>query len=226
MSDNYLVTERNADLVFCIDGTGSMAPYIDSVKKKATEFHQEFVKAMMAIGKEITSLRVKVIVFRDYEADGENAMQISRFFELPNDGEDYANFLANVKAEGGGDAPENGLEALYFAMKSDFTTGVNDRQVIVLFTDTDALELGKRSGSSSYPSDMVDEQGLRDMWACVTQDLKLRERNKRLIIFAPEETEYSKLKPKLGGSIFHPVKEDGLKDISFDEIMKLIAASM
>ena len=229
MSDaNIFGTKRNIDVVFCIDGTGSMAPCIESVKANARRFHLEFVKAMTDLGSEIDSMRVKVIVFRDYKDDGDNAMHISPFYELPGDDAEFAEFLAGVSASGGGDANENGLEALYFAMKSDFTIGAKDRQVIALFTDADALKLGERSGESAYPTDMVDIKGLGDIWACVGQDssFKLREKNKRLVLFAPAGTVYEELKKTLNRSVFEPVNmEKGLGEIDFKEIIKIIAAS-
>ena len=228
MNENIFGTKRNIDVVFCIDGTGSMAPCIESVKSNARRFRLEFVSAMTDLGSEIDSMRVKVIVFRDYHDDGQQAMVQSPFFELPTDTADFEKFLVDISANGGGDAPENGQEALYYAMKSDFTTGAKDRQVIVLFTDADALDLKERASEPNYPTDMVDEAGLIEMWACVAQDssFKLRERNKRLVMFAPDGTKYKALKSKLNRSIFEPVNmDDGLGDIDFKEIIKIIAAS-
>mgnify|MGYP004654344523 CR=1 FL=1 len=228
MADNIFGTKRNIDVVFCIDGTGSMAPCIESVKSNARRFHLEFVSAMTDLGSEIDSMRVKVIVFRDYHDDGEQAMVQSSFFELPTDTADFENFLADVSANGGGDGPENGLEAMYYAMKSDFTTGAKDRQVIVLFTDAEALDLKERASEAGYPTDMVDEAGFIEMWACMAQDpsFKLRERNKRLVMFAPDGTKYREFKSKLNRSVFEPVNmADGLGDIDFKEIIKIIAAS-
>ena len=46
MADNFFGTKRNIDVVFCIDGTGSMAPCIESVKSNARRFHLEFVSAI------------------------------------------------------------------------------------------------------------------------------------------------------------------------------------
>lgn len=228
MSDNTLGKKRNVDIVFCIDGTGSMAPCIESVKSNARRFHMEFVNKMTDLNSEITSLRVKVIVFRDYKDDGDEAMVQSPFFELPDDNPDFENFLAGISASGGGDAPENGLEALYYAMKADFATGPNDRQVIVLFTDADALDLQARGGEPSYPSDMVDFDGLITTWICATQsaDFKLRERNKRLVLFAPAGTKYEGLKKLMNRSVFTPVDmASGLGDIDFSEILNIVAAS-
>lgn len=228
MADNVIGTKRNIDIVFCIDGTGSMAPCIESVKSNARRFHVEFVKAMTDLNSEIDSMRVKVIVFRDYHDDGDRAMEESPFFELPTDSADFEKYLSDVSADGGGDGPENGLEALYYAMKSDFTTGTKDRQVIALFTDAEALDLKQRAGEANYPAGMVDEAGLIEMWACVAQDpgFKLRERNKRLVMFAPDGTKYKTLKSRMNRSIFEPVNmADGLGDIDFKEIIKIIAAS-
>lgn len=228
MADNIFGTKRNIDIVFCIDGTGSMAPCIENVKSNARRFHMEFVAAMTDLGSEIDSMRIKVIVFRDYHDDGNESMLESPFFELPADNAEFEKYLSDISANGGGDSPENGLESLYYAMKSDFTTGAKDRQVIVLFTDADALELKQRAGEANYPVEMVDEAGLIEMWSCLVQEkgFKLREKNKRLVLFAPDGTKYKELKSKLNRSIFEPVDmAHGLGDIDFKDIIKIIAAS-
>lgn len=227
MADNFFGTKRNIDIVFCIDGTGSMAPCIEAVKNSARKFHQDFVQAMTDNGSDIDSMRVKVIVFRDYMTEGADAMLQSNFFELPADSADFDKYLSDVTAYGGGDGPENGLEALYYAMTSDFTTGSKDRQITVLFTDAEALDLKERAGEVGYPADMVDMNGLIETWSCMqTRPSKLRERNKRLVMFAPSGTKYEELKASFNRSIFQPVDGDsGLSDIEFKEIIKIIAAS-
>lgn len=63
MANNIFVPKRNVDVVFCIDGTGSMAPCIESIKAN---------------------------VHRDYHFDGEQAMSESPFFEFPADTADMA----------------------------------------------------------------------------------------------------------------------------------------
>ena len=230
MLENAVGKKRNIDVVFCIDGTGSMYPCLESVKSNARRFHLEFVSAMTDLGSEIDSMRVKIVVFRDYEFDGNESMIESPFFELPDDESEFSEFLAKISANGGGDNPENGLEALYLAMKSNFTTGPNDRQVIVLFSDAEALDLKNptRIGNSTYPKDMVDYDGLQLAWMCISQDsnFKLRERNKRLVMFAPKGTKYQTINTQFNRSIFEPVDmAEGLKDIDFKDIIKIIAAS-
>ncbi len=223
-------SSKNVDIVFCIDGSGSMSPCIDNVKNNALRFRQELVSELLALGNTINALRVKVITFRDYEKDGAESMVESRFFELENDDEqvEYSNYISEITAKGGGDLPENGLEALYLAMKSDWTQGNKDRQVIVLFTDADALELGERAACADYPADMVDMAGFQETWACVQgRETNLIPRCKRLVIFAPTGTKYAELSKMLDRCTFEPVNPDtGLADINFSAIIKTVAASV
>ena len=139
MDVNTLQVKRNIDIVFCIDGTGSMAGCIEDVKNNAERFYIDIVKEKTDMGSDVDSMSIRIVVFRVY-GYVDNAMVQSPFFELPADIVDFKQFLDDITAEGGGDANENGLEALYYAMQSDFYTGNKDRQVIVLFTDADALE--------------------------------------------------------------------------------------
>ena len=230
MSNNIFGTSRNIDMVFCIDGTGSMSPCIEKVKENARRLHLEFASAMTDRGSEIDSMRIKIIVFRDYKSEGADAIQQSPFFELPADQAEFESYMAGVSAFGGGDVSENGLEALYYAMKSDFTTGNKDRQIIVLFSDADALELLERKSSAGYPEDVVDESGFIEFWAnsAALQDpsVKLRDKLKRLVMFAPAGTKYEELKKILNRSVFMPVSDmKGLSDVDFKTIIDQISAS-
>ena len=227
-----MAVERNVDLVFCIDGTGSMYDCIDTVKTNAKRFYQDVANAVLENNSTISSLRIKLITFRDYGCDTD-AMVETEFFELPADQDLFEEALNRIDPHGGGDGPENGFEALYYAMKSDFYTGNKDRQVIVLFTDAEALDLRARLGQGSYPADMVDMNGLQTYWACMGTEAdpngsgKLRERCKRMILFAPAGTKYEELSKVLNRVIFQPVTMNaGLDGVSFDSIVRIIAASV
>jgi len=220
---------RNVDIVFCIDGTGSMSPIMDDIKRNAVRFYTEVAEECYAHNANITALRVRIITFRDYECDGEKAMEESSFFELPDDDDLFGSYLNGIVPDGGGDAPENGLEALHYAFRSDFVTGAKDRQVIVLITDADALPLLARRGRGCYPEDMSDEDKLINTWAGAVQEpgVKLVARAKRLVMFAPAGTKYQELSTKLKGSIFQPVEPGhGLEGFNFKDIVKVIAASV
>ena len=82
MSSNYKM-KYNVDIVFVIDSTGSMSDLIDIVKKNAINFHTDIQAVMSKKGKTIQDFRIKVIAYRDYVADGADAMLRTDFFKLP-----------------------------------------------------------------------------------------------------------------------------------------------
>ena len=156
--------DYNIDIVMCIDGTGSMGPIIDEVKSNALSFYKKFVDAMNLEGKTATQVRVKVIVFRDFECD-EHPIEESDFFVLPDQEAEFNAFVAGIRAEGGGDIPENALEAIALALKSDWTTGGSKRRhAILVFSDAEALPLGARAGSSKYPAGMPADLAQLGAW--------------------------------------------------------------
>src|SRR4051794_29011884 len=110
------------DIVFCVDVTGSMTPILDQVKANALRFYSDVQSNLTAKGKTIDELRVRVVAFRDIVADGEAALLESPFFELPADETGFSGFVNGLVAEGGGDAPESGLEGVAPAMTTPWTT--------------------------------------------------------------------------------------------------------
>lgn len=98
----------NVDMVFCIDSTGSMRHVLDFVKQNALNLYQDITREMEKKHKTIHQLRVKVIAFRDYIADGEEAMLSSDFFTLPEQAEMLRDCVEGIHAKGGGDIPEDG----------------------------------------------------------------------------------------------------------------------
>ena len=218
--------ERNVDIVFCIDGTGSMTPCIDNVKRNALKFHDDLIDAVKADGSLVTGVRVKVIMFRDYKSD-DDAMEISRFFELPDDETEFANYLAGITAHGGCGEDANGLEAMYYAMKSDWVTGPRDRQVIVVFADTDALNIGRRASCPGYPTELTSKRDFIDTWEGVSQTGSLSDRLKRAVIFAPAGSNYEDLCQEMARSTFKSVDPGcGMADIDFASIVRTISASV
>ena len=220
--------ERRFDIILCVDGSGSMGPCIDKIKENAKTFYKDLKQRIEDdYGIEIKEINVKIIVFRDYAEDGKNAMTISRWFNVTSaDSDEFKKYVDGITAEGGGDEPENGLEALFFAMSSDWkSTGDKDRQFIVLLTDADALSLKERSNEANYPTDMVDDMGLIETWMgecppfIPKEEFKLKSRTKRLIMFAPQGTVYEKMQYSYNRSFFIPTKRDeGLKDILDEDV--------
>jgi len=165
--------DYTVDMVFCIDATGSMEDFtgkqtkiINMVKQNAINFYGDFNNIMAEKGKKVRQLRVRIVAFRDYIADGEYAMMVTDFFQLPQQAAEFEACIHSIHADGGGDVPEDGLEALAYAIKSKWTTeGAKKRQVIVVWTDADTHALGFGSGSKFYPKGMPNDLGeLSDWW--------------------------------------------------------------
>ncbi len=186
--------EYCVDIVMCIDATGSMSPIIEEVKNNALTFYQKFVDAMEENDKEVSELRVKVIVFRDYICDTE-PMKESEFFVLPDQGTAFKNFVSSIEACGGGDGPENAYEAIATAMKSDWTLNGNKRRhAILVFTDAPALPFSERASCPRYPTGMPrDITQLSAWWEGTDQMFRGSYRPKagRLVAFVPEDPSWT-----------------------------------
>ena len=144
----------NVDMCFRIDATGSMGPVINTVKQNALSFYKDVVAVMQKKQKIINGMRVKVIVFRDYVAD-EEPMMMTKFFRLPDETAQFEACINSIYAAGGGDEPEDGLEALAYAIRSDWTKeGTKKRNIIVVWTDASTHAIGYARNEPKYPKGM------------------------------------------------------------------------
>jgi von Willebrand factor type A domain len=212
------------DLVMCIDGTGSMGHLIEEVKAVALKFSERIEARMKEKTKKIDQLRAKVIVFRDYWADSADiVMQCSEFFDLRSQSSDFANFVTPIKAEGGGDEPENGLEAVGLALKSNWAKGDfnKHRYVVVVFTDASAHSLEKSSKPSHYANDIPKTfDDLTDYWH------EMPESDKRLLLFAPDAEPWTIMSSWENTIHYVSAAGKGLEDVEMDAILDAIANSL
>jgi hypothetical protein len=215
------------DIVFCIDVTGSMDPIIDAVKTNALRFYDDVQSNLTAKGKNVDELRVRVVAFRDFAADGEAAMDESPFYRLPDERSAFSEFVNGLIAEGGGDAPESGLEAVALAMNSPWTTrGDRRRQVVVVWTDQPANALD----ASVVPADLrprvpADFSALTDLWEDTQGPLGAS--SKRLILFAPDGPGWSDISAVWENVVHHPSQAGGgLSDVDYGTIIDSIGNSV
>jgi von Willebrand factor type A domain len=215
------------DIVFCIDVTGSMTPIIDQVKANALRFYDDVQSNLTTKGKNVDQLRVRVIGFRDFVADGAAALDESPFFTLPDDRADFSAFVNGLVAEGGGDAPESGLEAVALAIDSPWTTtGDRRRQVIVVWTDQPAQPLNP----SVLPPDIAtrvpaDFSALTDAWE--DEQGRMGSSSKRLILFAPDGPGWSDISGVWENVVHHPSQAGGgLSEVDYGTIIDSIGNSV
>lgn len=225
--------DYTVDMVFCIDATGSMEDLtgsqqkiINMVKRNALNFYSDFNQVMAEKDKKVRQLRVRVIAFRDYKADGEHAMLVTDFFKLPQQTQEFEACINSIHADGGGDIPEDGLEALAYAIKSKWTPeGTRKRQVIVVWTDAGTHDLGFGSQSKYYPKGMPKTlQELNGWWE--NPDL-MKQNAKRLVLFAPDEPGWSYIARNWDPVVHVPsVAGNGLAEKSYKEILNVVANSI
>jgi hypothetical protein len=215
------------DIVFCIDVTGSMTPIIDQVKANALRFYDDVQSNLTTKGKNVDQLRVRVIGFRDFVADGAAALDESPFFTLPDERADFSAFVNGLVAEGGGDAPESGLEAVALAIDSPWTTtGDRRRQVIVVWTDQPAQPLNP----SVLPPDIAsrvspDFSALTDAWE--DEQGRMGSSSKRLILFAPDGPGWSDISGVWENVVHHPSQAGGgLSEVDYGTIIDSIGNSV
>lgn len=215
------------DIVFCIDVTGSMTPIIDQVKANAIRFYDDVQANLTEKGKNVDSLRVRVLAFRDFKADGEAALQESAFFPLPDAQADFADFVNGLIAEGGGDAPESGLEAVALAVNSPWTTsGDRRRQVIVVWTDQPAQPLDSSPLAPALAGRVPkDFSALTDLWE--NEQGPMGASSKRLILFAPDGPGWSDISSVWENVVHHPSRAGGgLSDVDYGTIVDSIGNSV
>lgn len=228
MGSNYSL-KYNVDIVMCMDATGSMGSLLNTVKANALSFYSDLTGAMGKKAKHIDELRVRIIAFRDYLEDGENAMLATDFYSLPDDTAEFERLVKSIEPFGGGDEPEDGLEALAYAMKSKWTTGGNKRRhIIILWSDdgTHALGFGKRA--ENYPPKMArDFEELTEWWGDANQPGLMDNNAKRLLIYAPEKKYWSTISDSWDNVIHFPSEAGkGLQGLEYEEILDAIANSI
>lgn len=228
MGSNYQMT-YNVDMVFCIDCTGSMGNIIEIVKRNALNFYRDVTDAMEKKHKHITQLRVRIVAFRDYFADKEKAMMVTNFFKLPQEEKEFEKCVHSLKAEGGGDDPEDGLEALAYAIKSKWDTeGVKRRQVIVVWTDAPTHSLGYGKDSGYYPNGMAKDMKELSSWWGGGQNGGFVDNNaKRLLLFAPDAPDWNVISQNWDNVLHFPSEAgDGLEKLEYEEIINQISQSI
>lgn len=215
----------NVDIVMCIDCTGSMGSLLDTVKGKALKFHSDLKVRCDEKGKEISELRIRVIGFRDFYADGDRAIEDSGFFNIPAQESEFKNFVGKLVPEGGGDEPENGLEALALAINSDWTKGGDKRRhVVVIWSDASTHPVGlDKCKNEFYPQDMPKDFDELTNWWEDAQEGKMNKSARRLVIFAPDSSAWSEIGINWNNTVHHPAQAgEGLEDLDYETILSTI----
>ena len=108
---------NQADIIFVLDVTGSMSDEIDGVKNNIVEFTDSL--SLRGI-----DFRLGMVTFLDI---------IENVYEFTSDVQQFQQYVNQQYAHGGGDTPENSLEALYTASQFQFRPAAS--RIIIWITD-------------------------------------------------------------------------------------------
>lgn len=218
------------DLVLCIDCTRSMGQLLGNVQALAHQFHDDLQAVMKRKNKRISELRVRVIGFRDFFYDDAPALEVSDFFTLPKQTQEFKDFVNTLVAVGGGDNPESALEALSLAVNSEWNFGGGKRRhVITLWTDDAAHDLRDakfRETMHPYPYDQVAES--LDVLTTWWRDRTIIDQGgRRLVLFAPTLYPWDRIF-RQWEEVQHIPSEagGGLSDADYTKIIARLADSL
>lgn len=100
--DTSITTSKNAEIVFCLDATGSMGGLIGTAKEKIWDIVSE-----LAQSNDIDSLKMGMVFYRDRDDNF-----ITKHIALTADLDEAYSDLLEITADGGGDSPESVNQAL------------------------------------------------------------------------------------------------------------------
>lgn len=213
--DNY-----HLDIVMCIDNTGSMGKLISLVKNNALGFHSDLKTTCAKKRKKIDDIRLRVLSFGDFR---EKPISESGLLQIPAQTDAFRVFVNGIEAQGGGDGPEDALEAVAMAIKTGWNSGVTRRRyIVIVYTDAPAHDLGFNRYSMFYPQEPIpsDFEELTDWWN------HLDRRASRLILFAPNEDYWSRMNKEWPNVYLKPLEEVLQGTTGYEQILDAIANSL
>ena len=103
------------DIAFVIDATASMQPYIEQSKKSIEEIIEDAKSQLSALNADESQLKFAVVAYRDHPPEDKTFVTKCKDF---TNSENAVTFLKDLKAAGGGDAPEAVIDGLSDAVNN------------------------------------------------------------------------------------------------------------
>ncbi len=128
------------DLVFLVDETGSMGPYIEQVKERLLDLIAALESAPL-----MKSLRLGLVTYRDHPPQDHSYP--SRAFPLTAAVKEIEEAVRSMRAAGGGDGPESVTDGLFDVVRMDWRPGA--AKAVVWFGD--APPHGVEPGGDGFP---------------------------------------------------------------------------
>ncbi len=132
---------RPVDIVFVLDVTESMQPYIDAVKQNVIAFAQD-------LQSNSRDYRLGLVTFEDYVVSAYPDCNCAYRNSMTSDVKQFTDWVGSLHAGGGGDIPEDQLDALAYAAKFPFRPEAEG--IIIIVTDAPAHHDGDGSADTAH----------------------------------------------------------------------------
>ena len=132
---------RPVDIVFVLDVTESMQPYIDAVKQNVIAFAQD-------LQSNSRDYRLGLVTFEDYVVSSVPDCNCEYRNTMTSDVKKFTDWVGSLHAGGGGDIPEDQLDALAYAAKFPFRPEAEG--IIIIVTDAPAHHDGDGSADTAH----------------------------------------------------------------------------
>jgi hypothetical protein len=197
---------RPVDIVFVLDVTESMQPYIDAVKTNMVSFAQD-------LAAHNRDYRLGLVTFEDYVVSKYDDCNCPYQKKMTSNVKEFVEWVGTLRASGGGDIPENQLEALEYA--SSFAFRPDAEGIIILITDAPAHHAGDGSQYTQHDQAYYDHKGRDKEVSDLTGDkvaAQLSKNGLTLYAVAPPPfiaPEYAQIVTATRGKLYNIVTEEG-----------------
>ncbi len=138
---------RPVDIVFVLDVTESMQPYIDAVKQNVIQFAQD-------LSANNRDYRLGLVTFEDYVVSKYPDCNCAYRNSFTSDVHQFTDWVSSLHAGGGGDIPEDQLDALAYAASFPFRPKAEG--IIIIVTDAPPHHKGDGSRYTQHDQAYYD----------------------------------------------------------------------
>src|SRR5271170_369360 len=132
---------RPVDIVFVLDVTESMQPYIDAVK-------QNIINFVTDLASNNRDYRLGLVTFEDYVVSAYPDCNCEYSHKMTSDVHQFIGWVSSLHAGGGGDIPEDQLDALDYAAKLPFRPEAQG--IVIIVTDAPPHHDGDGSENTQH----------------------------------------------------------------------------
>lgn len=210
---------RPVDIVFVMDVTESMQPYIDAIKQNIIQFVQD-------LAANNRDYRLGLVTFEDYVVSAYPDCNCAYRKTMTSNVQEFIQWVGSLHAGGGGDIPEDQLDGLAYA--STFPYRPSAQGIVILITDAPPHVAGDgpdRSGDAAYQAHHPDPNADVTEETAATVSSKLEKAGLTLYAIAPPPfiaPEYAQIVQATHGRLYNIISAEN----RFPELVREIGHSI